>query len=101
MTHLGHAERSATGLRELDRVLGGGIVPGSLVLVGGDPGVGKSTLLLQLALAMAASGKRVLYVSGEESDTQIRLRADRIGAIAPSLWPFGMACKPPRTSSAI
>ena len=79
------AERSPTGMRELDRVLGGGLVPGSLLLVGGDPGIGKSTLLLQLALALAATGKRVLYVSGEESDSQIRLRAERLGKLSPTL----------------
>ncbi len=62
---------------ELDRVLGGGLVPGSLILFGGEPGIGKSTLLLQLAVRLA--GKRVLYVSGEESDQQIKMRADRIG----------------------
>lgn len=72
-------ERYDTGFSELSRVLGGGIVPGSLVLVGGDPGIGKSTLLLQLAVRLADSGKRVLYISGEESLRQIRLRADRIG----------------------
>ena len=73
----------ARGLGELDRVLGGGIVPGSLVLVGGDPGIGKSTLLLQLASALAGekSGRRVLYVSGEESEEQVRLRASRLGVI--------------------
>jgi DNA repair protein RadA/Sms len=77
--------RSATGFAELDRVLGGGIVPGSLVLVGGDPGIGKSTLLLQLACALANDGQRVLYVTGEESEAQIRLRASRIGPVPPDL----------------
>lgn len=72
-------ERYDTGFSELSRVLGGGIVPGSLVLVGGDPGIGKSTLLLQLAVNLAESGRRVIYISGEESLRQIRLRADRIG----------------------
>lgn len=71
--------RYETGFAELDRVLGGGIVPGSLVLVGGDPGIGKSTLLLQTAVRLAADGREVLYISGEESLRQIRLRADRIG----------------------
>ncbi|MGI5920562.1 MAG: DNA repair protein RadA [Syntrophomonadaceae bacterium] len=70
--------RYSSGLGELDRVLGGGIVPGSLVLLGGDPGIGKSTLLLQAADKIARSGKRVLYLSGEESLRQIRLRADRL-----------------------
>ena len=73
-------ERLCTGLGELDRVLGGGIVPGSLVLLGGEPGAGKSTLTLQVADSLAASGRSVLYVSGEESLAQIRLRAGRLGA---------------------
>jgi DNA repair protein RadA/Sms len=73
--------RSATGIAELDRVLGGGLVPASAVLVGGDPGIGKSTLLLQAAAALARAGKRVLYISGEESIEQIRLRARRLGVI--------------------
>ena len=72
-------EREGTGMEELDRVLGGGIVPGSLVLVGGDPGIGKSTLLLQMARNLAQDGREVLYISGEESLRQIKLRADRIG----------------------
>jgi DNA repair protein RadA/Sms len=70
---------------ELDRVLGGGIVPGSLVLIGGDPGIGKSTLLLQLSSLLAARG-RVLYVTGEESAEQVKLRADRLGAVPPDLF---------------
>lgn len=74
-------ERYPTGLSELDRVLGGGVVPGSLVLVGGDPGIGKSTLLLQVAAALAARIGKVLYVSGEESAQQIKMRAERIGAL--------------------
>jgi DNA repair protein RadA/Sms len=80
-----HVARAATGFAELDRVLGGGLVPGSLVLVGGDPGIGKSTLLLQLACALAGAGQRVLYVTGEESEAQIRLRASRIGPVPPTL----------------
>jgi len=71
--------RAATGIAELDRVLGGGLVPASAVLVGGDPGIGKSTLLLQAAASLARAGKRVLYVSGEESIDQVRLRARRLG----------------------
>ena len=63
-------DRSSTGLHELDRVLGGGLVTGSLILVGGDPGIGKSTLLLQVCRNLAVSGKKVLYVSGEESARQ-------------------------------
>ena len=72
-------ERITTGFSELDRVLGGGVVPGGLVLVGGDPGIGKSTLLLQVCQNMANSGLNVLYISGEESLKQIRLRANRMG----------------------
>lgn len=79
-------ERHSTGMGELDRVLGGGMVPGSLVLLGGDPGIGKSTLLLQVAGAVSAGGQRVLYVSGEESTRQIRMRAERLGAINPELY---------------
>ncbi|MBQ3899741.1 MAG: AAA family ATPase, partial [Lachnospiraceae bacterium] len=73
-------DRLETGIEELDRVLGGGIVPGSLTLVGGDPGIGKSTLLLQVCHKLSSKGVSVLYVSGEESKIQIKLRADRIGA---------------------
>ena len=69
----------STGIAELDRVLGGGVVPGSVTLLAGDPGVGKSTLLLKAAHRWAQSGRRALYISGEESAGQIRLRADRIG----------------------
>jgi len=73
------AARVVTGIAELDRVTGGGFVVGSAVLVGGDPGIGKSTLLLQGAAALARSGKRVVYVSGEEAVAQVRLRAQRLG----------------------
>ena len=73
------AERISTGSEELDRVLGGGIVKGSLVLIGGDPGIGKSTLLLQVARDISVAGRKVLYVSGEESSRQIKMRADRLG----------------------
>lgn len=75
----GSAARVVTGLAELDRVTGGGFVKGSTLLVGGDPGIGKSTLLLQSAAALAAKGKRVIYVSGEEAVAQVRLRAQRLG----------------------
>lgn len=75
-----------TGIDELDRVLGGGLVPGSVTLLGGEPGIGKSTVLLQAAAEVAASGRSVLYVSGEESPQQIRLRAERLGALHPQLW---------------
>lgn len=78
-------ERRPTGMAELDRVLGGGLVPGSLVLLGGDPGIGKSTILLQVAGAVANHGHRVLYVTGEESARQIRLRADRLGVTGSEL----------------
>ena len=74
-----------SGLDELDRVLGGGIVEGALILVGGDPGIGKSTLLLQVCAHLAGEGKRVLYISGEESARQIRLRAQRLGVQASRL----------------
>lgn len=73
-------ERMHTGIAELDRVLGGGIMHGSLTLVGGDPGIGKSTLLLQMCRLLANAGRKVLYISGEESLKQIKLRAMRIGA---------------------
>ena len=73
------AARIATGVSELDRVLGGGLVPASLVLVGGEPGVGKSTLLLTALGAIARSGRRALLVTGEESAAQVSLRAARLG----------------------
>lgn len=78
-------DRTSTGIAELDRVLGGGIVAGSLVLIGGDPGIGKSTLLLQMCYNLSAAGKDVLYISGEESLKQIKLRADRIGQCSGTL----------------
>jgi len=77
--------RAATGIAELDRVLGGGLVAGSVTLLGGEPGAGKSTLLLQAAAALAGVGRTVLYVSAEESPGQIRLRAERLGALADGL----------------
>lgn len=76
----------STGVDELDRVLGGGLVPGSVTLLGGGPGVGKSTLLLMVAAARARAGGRVLYVSAEESAHQIRSRAERLGAVVGGLW---------------
>ncbi len=79
------AARLPTGIGELDRVLDGGLVPGSVTLVGGEPGMGKSTLLLQALGAMAAHGARCLLVSAEESIAQVRLRADRLGTLAPDL----------------
>lgn len=78
-------ERILTGIHELDRVLGGGIVTGSLVLVGGDPGIGKSTLLLQMCRELVGSAHTVLYVSGEESVKQIKMRADRLGTFGEGL----------------
>ncbi|MBA3653000.1 MAG: DNA repair protein RadA [Actinobacteria bacterium] len=76
----------ATGIDELDRVLGGGLVPGSVTLLGGEPGIGKSTLLLQALGAVAAGGRSALLVSAEESAQQVRLRAERLGAAPPDLW---------------
>ncbi len=76
---LNDGERMMTGIAELDRVLGGGIMQGSLILVGGDPGIGKSTLLLQVCRQLSLAGRKVLYISGEESLKQIKLRAMRIG----------------------
>jgi DNA repair protein RadA/Sms len=71
--------RSASGIAEFDRVMGGGVVPSSATLIGGDPGIGKSTILLQVAKGLAREGKPVLYVSGEESEAQVKLRAARLG----------------------
>ena len=78
-------KRYTTGMSELDRVLGGGVVPGSLVLIGGDPGIGKSTLLLQVCGNLSKGGTEVLYISGEESIQQIKMRADRMGEFSDSL----------------
>jgi DNA repair protein RadA/Sms len=78
--------RISSGVTEFDRVLGGGIVPGSLVLIGGDPGIGKSTLLLEVADKLSAQGARVLYVSGEESERQIKMRGERLGVEAKNLF---------------
>ncbi len=75
--------RLSTGIGELDRVLGGGLVPGSLVLLGGSPGIGKSTLTNMALGNLARAGRRTLYVSGEESAEQVRLRAERLGPAAP------------------
>jgi DNA repair protein RadA/Sms len=80
------ARRVTTGIPEVDRVLGGGLVAGGILLLGGDPGIGKSTLALQVASALAAGGARVLYLSGEESPEQVRLRAARLGALPDSLF---------------
>ena len=78
--------RTPTGLAEFDRVLGGGMVPGCMVLIGGEPGCGKSTLLLQVADLLSAQGKKVVYVSGEESERQIKMRGERLGAKAENLF---------------
>ena len=80
--------RLSMGDKELNRVLGGGAVPGGVVLLGGEPGIGKSTLMLQVALQVASTGAKVLYVSGEESAEQVRMRANRLGEIAPSALIF-------------
>ena len=79
-------ERFSTSIPELDRVLGGGVIPGSLVLVGGDPGIGKSTLLLQVSNNVAETGKKVLYISGEESENQIKMRAKRLKISSDNLY---------------
>ena len=81
-------ERTLTGIKELDRVLGGGIVQGSLVLVGGDPGIGKSTLLLQMCYNISDAKDKVLYISGEESESQIKMRASRLGVNSQNLYIF-------------
>ena len=78
--------RISSGIEEFDRVLGGGVVPGSLVLIGGDPGIGKSTLLAQAADKLSAQGMTVLYVSGEESERQIKMRGERLGLTATNLF---------------
>ena len=78
-------ERTSTGFSELDRVLGGGIVAGGLILVGGDPGIGKSTLLLQVCRNISNNGKKLLYISGEESLKQIKIRANRMGQFSDNL----------------
>ncbi|PJZ68960.1 DNA repair protein RadA [Leptospira perolatii] len=78
-------ERLVTGLSELDLVLGGGFVPGSLVMIGGEPGVGKSTLILEISRRLTAANKRILYISGEESPSQVGLRASRMGVLSSNL----------------
>ena len=80
------AVRTSTGIGELDRVLGGGIVEGGLMLIGGDPGIGKSTLLMQVCAHLCGEGRRVLYVSGEESARQLKLRANRLGVHVPNFY---------------
>jgi DNA repair protein RadA/Sms len=87
-----HARRLSTGIDEFDRVLGGGIVPGSLVLLGGEPGIGKSTLLLQAAAHFARTAGPVLYASGEESEHQIKSRGDRLGVGSAPLYLLSETC---------
>ena len=86
------AERQSTGISEFDRVLGGGLVQGSLVLVGGEPGIGKSTLILQAAAHIAADRGPVLYCSGEESEHQIKMRGDRLGIDGGALYLLAETC---------
>jgi len=83
---IGTETRISTDFQEFNRVLGGGVVLGSLVLIGGDPGIGKSTMLLQVSSQLAKNDNRVLYVSGEESQKQIKLRAERLGILTPNLF---------------
>ena len=83
---LSAAHARPTGVSELDRVLGGGLVPGAAILLAGEPGVGKSTLLLSVAAQSAAKAITSLYISGEESASQVRLRAERIKAVDPKLF---------------
>jgi len=84
--------RNKTGLSEFDRILGGGVVPGSLVLIGGDPGIGKSTLILQVVHKMARKGLKTLYISSEESIQQMKMRAQRIGADSSELYLLSGTC---------
>jgi DNA repair protein RadA/Sms len=83
---LTRSSASPTGITELDRVLGGGVVPGAVILLAGEPGVGKSTLLLQVVASVAARGGRALYVTGEESVEQVRARAERVGSVNPAVF---------------
>jgi DNA repair protein RadA/Sms len=82
------AQRFSTGFPEMDRVLGGGIIPGGYILIGGDPGIGKSTLMLQMANHVGTQGRSVLYVAGEESPHQIKMRADRLGVVSNQIQVF-------------
>jgi len=87
MVNTANIERVSSGSGEVDRVLGGGVVPGCVVLVAGEPGIGKSTMLLQIAIDMASNGRRVLYISGEESDSQVKIRAERLrGKLSDNLY---------------
>jgi DNA repair protein RadA/Sms len=82
---LDHEDRLLTGIKEFDRVLGGGLVSGTLVLIGGDPGIGKSTLMLQALYGIAEADSKVLYVSGEESIRQMRIRSQRLSTVSSGL----------------
>lgn len=85
--------RFKTGINEFDRTLGGGLVPGSLVLIGGDPGIGKSTLLLRVMGRFAGDGLKTLYLSGEESPQQIKIRADRLAIHSEDLYVLAGTCR--------
>lgn len=87
-----HEKRIKSGISEFDRVLGGGVVPGSLILIGGDPGIGKSTLLLQSSAKVSNNTGTVLYITGEESGSQIRLRGDRLGSLSEKLLILSETC---------
>jgi DNA repair protein RadA/Sms len=84
-----------TDIAEVDRVLGGGLLPGSVTLLGGEPGIGKSTLLLQVAAALAARGRRCVYVAAEESEQQVATRAQRLGVVSPQVWLAAETSLPP------
>lgn len=84
--------RFSSGNSELDRILGGGIVPGSIILLGGEPGIGKSTLLLQTADSVSRQGKKVLYLTGEESPRQVKMRAERLGIPGDSIYILNDSC---------
>lgn len=84
--HIGEEVRISTNISEFDRILGGGLVQGSLVLIAGDPGIGKSTILLQTSGELAKNGQKILYVSAEESASQLKLRANRLGIKSDSLY---------------
>ncbi len=86
--NLENHERMQLSMPEVDRPLGGGVVPGSVILWGGEPGIGKSTLILQVCHAMAKAGRSVLYASGEESEAQIKMRAERLGAADDDLFVY-------------
>ncbi len=86
--HIGEEVRISTNISEFDRILGGGLVKGSLILIAGDPGIGKSTILLQTSGELANSGQKILYVSAEESASQLKLRANRLGVNSENLYVY-------------